>query len=275
MDVLLPKKVYKYRKFVENDINALENLELWGATASAMADEHDCGVVANLDLITEFLKGKMKSEFINTVCENLLKRFNDYFRSSRYIISLCDDHSVDTMWNQYSDNHSGFVIEYDTNDIIFLTNKILDKIYNELEFSNNIKNHEAVKELLRKYDTGFYKVKYTNEPFDITKELLSELEIMHKERVSNEYTVVDYNDKHFFHQEKLIKNIVTTKKLELSYENEWRVVVPSLFKNMTVKAMPLLRVKPSKIIVGSFVSPQNRERINDIAKKLCIKIDFR
>lgn len=270
---LLPKKLYKYRNFNSNHKKALFSFELWAGTGTSMMDDKDCSIDASKSKCVSFLDGKMKPEVIESTYKTLINNFNDYFRSSKYIISLCETFNSDTMWNEYSDKNTGFVIEYRTTDIIAEVNKLLDNIYSNLKFSEKIENQDVAKIELRRNDPGLYKVTYKKEPYDITEQIIEQLNILYREQVLGETISWNRKKDHFIKQARTITNIITTKKYEYSFEKEWRVVVPSLFNTLTTKAIPLLIVKPLKIILGKDVSKNNMLLMNNFCEENNIEIE--
>ena len=190
-------KIFKYRNFSANHIDAVLKNEIWFSLGSQFNDPFDSRPplkVASLDSMRSLILEKVKNaaslsesdliKFANLQLDNFKNNINsqngdiaDIVNRFSQIISRCfiscfsEVNNSLLMWSHYARNHEGFCVEYD-----------LDKITKEVDIS----------------DHG--KVVYENN----IKDFLSETKL------------------EFF--EKAAKSVLFQKCEEWSYEKEYRLV---------------------------------------------------
>lgn len=126
-----PKSLYRYRKGTyENgecrDINSLNNDEIWLSLATTLDDPFDCKVLLKPSEVNPVIF-KRFSNITNTPIENInpelvkilgedcIKNIN--IQSRTYVACFSDTYKSGVMWNYYANEHRGFCIEYDFEEL--------------------------------------------------------------------------------------------------------------------------------------------------------------
>lgn len=192
------------------------------------------------------LSEKLKESTYSTSKE-LYELLNRYLQKNIFVTCFTENKSENQMWEKYSDDYSGYCIEYSLN--YFYKNYIEKKINDNDNYTNNIAP-----------------VVYEKDIFDVADYYLDEY--------SKELLI-----------EKNFKNIIVpvlffttlTKRSEYFWENEWRwfeieVKNPDEKSIYTEDGMIKIVGKPKAIYLGKKMSKENKKEIISIAKEKNIKI---
>ena len=180
----------------------------------------------------EFLDG-----FFQKICE-AVKTVKETLRRNVRIICFSEEYLSMLMWSHYADNHKGFAIVYDKNDI--------EKAENYTESGEPIRK----KSILRQ-------VTYAEEQTDLTLEIEDYVRV-HDMPHLGDVTAPIPN----LSQDKL-RRMMTEKSPDWSYEKEWRVI-PRHISLKQESNLGYMGVKPKAVILGSKCSNDNRCQIIDI-----------
>ena len=192
------------------------------------------------------LSEKLKESTYSTSKE-LYELLNRYLQKNIFVTCFTENKSENQMWEKYSDDYSGYCIEYSLD--YFYKNYIEKKINDNDNYTNNIAP-----------------VVYEKDIFDVADYYLDEY--------SKELLI-----------EKNFKNIIVpvlffttlTKRSEYFWENEWRwfeieVKNPNEKSIYTEDGMIKIVGKPKAIYLGKKMSKENKKEIISIAKEKNIKI---
>lgn len=141
-----PESIFRYRSGSKNDINALQNDQIWLSNMKCVNDKFEGQLEVtyeNMKLNFEFLKDMLK-EKIDAVIEQVISSF--------YIACFCESVLKDNMWSYYANDHKGFCIEYYFNSfekpqfifpVVYAESKKIDV--------DNFDESEMYKSILTKY----------------------------------------------------------------------------------------------------------------------------
>lgn len=122
-----PTKLYKYRKANNRGFEVVETGNLWLAKADTVNDEYDCFYVYSLDDILDDHERTLRASFVD-VPDSLVQelrnsrgseiqadhdRIRKDFQQTVKLCSLSQNLDIEKMWKEYSDEHTGFCIEFD------------------------------------------------------------------------------------------------------------------------------------------------------------------
>lgn len=136
----MPKKLYRYRKFDEYLENNLSG-EIYFSTPSEFNDPFDSAIEINyvtyaLSCFPNICNGRRKLGKLlkeNPKLKLLLDNHFDetYMNFKNNVRIACFTTSQDNtlMWSHYAENHSGYCIEYDTQNSTMFRNMVLPVIY--------------------------------------------------------------------------------------------------------------------------------------------------
>ncbi len=251
--------LYRYRKCNDYTMAALKNNELWGSLGSEMEDKNDCSIIFD----------QSNSDNIIIDSEKIVPTFTNYYRMSKYLVCLTPYSNSYFMWKNYADDFQGFVVEYDTEELLKNVHEYLLDIY--LNFNFSFKEKNELKMALIRYDLGISKVKYANSPIDITDDLLLYLKDFEK-TISTEPN-----------EETVKKNQITTEKIlstkikKFKNEKEVRLMLPSGYNfetdiNIMEKHKVLFKIKPKLIILGKKMGVNEKKEIIAFANDSQIKV---
>ena len=253
------KKLYRYRQLNHYTLSALSTGELWGSLGTEMEDKDDCSV--SIEKITKKYK--------NAEILKLKNRFTEYYRMAKYLICLTPFNNSSYMWERYADNYKGFVVEYDTEELLRSINNFLIEVYGDTKFS--YKNDFIIKDALINNDLGIARVSYTDTPLDMSEHI--EYYIKNLNKINNEEPSEATIKNNLLVNEK----VVSIKLKSFSDENEIRIILPSKYNFETssleiTRHKALLKIEPKSIVLGKNMESSSRKVIFDIANKKGIKI---
>lgn len=169
-------------------------------------------------------------EAVKTVKETLHRNVRIICFSEEYLSML--------MWSHYADNHKGFAIVYDRNDI------------------ENAENYTNSGEPIRKKSL-LKQVTYAEVQTDLTLEIEDYVRVHHMPHLGDVSAPIPN-----LSQDKL-RRMMTEKSPDWSYEKEWRVI-PRHISLKQESNLGYMYVKPKAVILGSKCSIESQRRIIDI-----------
>lgn len=185
-------------------------------------------------------KNKIVESFLEEIFE-ITKKLKETIRKNVKIICFSESYYSMLMWSHYADNHKGFAIIYDRNDI------------------ENAENYSNQGILIRKKPI-LKRVLYATEQSDLTYEIE---EYVRAYRMTNLGDVVPPTPN--LSQDKLRK-MVTEKSPDWSYEKEWRVI-PKHISLENESSLGYMCIKPKGIILGSMCSEKDQSEIINICDR--------
>lgn len=118
-----PETIFRYRKGNEQDLQSLENSQLWVSRLNSVNDMFEGTIELDLDVLNlhfDFLKDKISQISVETQ-EEIIEKF--------YVGCFCENIESVPMWSYYADYHKGFCIEYAIED--FSPNPVFPVLYVE------------------------------------------------------------------------------------------------------------------------------------------------
>ena len=192
-----------------------------------------------LGLLAENIKSLTKSE-LSTVFSGLIRlNHSENLKSAReetFIACFSERFDSTLMWAHYADYHKGFVLEYDTSELIEITSKCLN--CSEPCFSERTVNLYPVIYGDRRYDATEYEIETLNW------------------RVANTY--FGLTDPFCIPDQFFPIKSNTYKGMDWSYEKEWRLIC-SCKQGRHAKKYEI--AKPKAIYLGSQVSDRNKRLV--------------
>lgn len=251
--------LYRYRKCNDYTMAALKNNELWGSLGSETEDKNDCSIIFD----------QSNSENIIIDPREIGPTFTNYYRMSKYLMCLTPHCNSSFMWKNYADDYHGFVVEYDTEELLENIQEYLLDIYLNTNFS--FKETNKLKMALIRYDLGISKVKYANSPINITDDLLLYLEDYKK------IICTEPNEETVKNNQITTEKILSTKIKKFKKEKEVRLMLPSGYNfetdiNIMEKHKALFKIKPKSIILGKKIGVNEKKEILDFANDSQIKV---
>lgn len=265
----------RFRPISANNLNALKGDRLYYSTPNNFNDPYDTLIYANYSQIikdiysnlevgmddyldnlkdkdipnAKFLagygyavwNGSKKDEILNTFFTQIyksIKELKETLRKNVRIICFSEDYLSMLMWSHYADNHKGFAIIYNINDI------------------ENAENYTNSGELIRKKPI-LKQVTYAEKQSDLTFEVE---EYIRAYRMGNLGDVVP--TPLTLSQDKL-RRMITEKSPDWSYEKEWRII-PKHISLEHESNLGYMSIKPKGIILGSMCSDKEQRKIMDI-----------
>lgn len=263
--------LYRYRSFSEESINALENNRLYFSVPEYFNDPYDNMIYANTERIimnvasnigigmetyieklkqkncmlggfaTAFWHGNKREEYLRDFFRDIIEATEEIKRKVRKnakIICFSTVYDSLLMWSHYADNHKGFLLVYSKDDIVNAVR--YDKLGMETERKIRLE-----------------KVRYVENKIDLTEDV----ENFARSRRPNLGDVVPPDGE--ISQIKL-REIVTQKALDWSYENEWRLI-PRTIDLDNESPLCYIEVVPKAIVLGTMREEENKEKILKIA----------
>ncbi len=277
-----PEKLYKYRRYNDNSVQALINDEIYLSRADFFNDPYDCLLYFNKDVVLknisdaltlENLKNSIEARGISPTDEIMEKMLETCFEKknlflkdvSNYLSEVprmhqknmfisCFSETVSSplMWSHYSDNHRGFAIEYRFDIDYFCPTPYTEK---------NIHNWHGFRSLLP--------INYSNSKCDATS-------------LANWYAKVIMNEKNGLYANMnwsiISEDLLLSTKLALnkskdwSYEKEWRLIVSRECPIVIEDECCFVKKKATAIYVGEQMDEYNKNELLKIARNKKIPI---
>jgi hypothetical protein len=280
--------IFRYRPINDYTISALLKDELWATRPDSFNDPYDSSFTVNKTQLRDKLLEIVDDEIIlNYGRINNLKPLNRKYIASKWIEDMyyqnmdnlkrlyliaCFSERIDNeaMWAHYSNNGTGFAIEYYYNDLVLLKdeyNNFVKNVSSEfIQHNNELKNFFPTIS-----DTDFsvynlYPVIYRDTKYDGTELLNDVIGLLPKLIDQQEYTYLDvlklyldsgmniYDNKK---QKTFIDSTYFLKKRLWRYEKEWRMLVPNLLIDVTKINQVhqyIGKIRPKAIYLGEYAS---------------------
>lgn len=209
IDKKRPKYLYKYRSFNSYWKNILFDGLVFFPDSSTLNDPFDCHIYVDTKKFSSFVNSfASKYVFPWIPLRDIEKEYNSRIKNNldwqyeytrKQILLTCFSENVNSilMWAHYADSHKGFCIEYDT-----------EKMDTE-------------------YKQFLFPVIYQEEVYDYTEiAIMNDLSYINYMKtikmmgIETEYELKDVSNNIYIP--------LLMKAQEWSYEQEWRIVVPSL-----------------------------------------------
>ena len=268
----------RFRSISSNNLDAFKDDRLYYSTPNNFNDPYDTLIYANyrriiqdvshnleigMDSYLDKLKdkdipnakifagfgyamwnGSKKEEFLNSFYQQIyeaIKMLKEALRKNVKIICFSEEYLSMLMWSHYADNHKGFAIIYDKNDI------------------ENAENHTNSGELIRKKSI-LRQVTYAQKQTDLTLEIEDYVRAYRMPNLGDVAPPIPN-----LSQDKL-RRMITEKSPDWSYEKEWRII-PRHISLEHESNLGYMLIKPKGIILGSMCLKEDQRQIIDICDK--------
>ncbi len=236
------KCLFRYRTITDHNVSALEKNRLFFSTPNNFNDPFDAYLFANVQQILNnvfeslefgmegYIENLKKTDsrlafFMNQIWKSPCKEkkvewfigniksiidiIKDEIRKNTKIVCLSNVYNSMLMWSHYANDHQGYVLMYD-----------IDDLNSGKRFSANGK--ELNDKILIK------KVEYVQQQVDFTDDLEGYIANNIKAFIKNSPIRDEIISKY------KIRDFITQKSIEWSYENEWRIIprIVHLEKNL-------------------------------------------
>lgn len=265
---------FRYRSINDNNLNALLNDEFWASHPSTFNDPYDVFLTYNRkQLFNKFVENKKKKneeiiddDFLERLYNNLM---TNTMKKSQYIACFSEKVDNPAMWAHYSQNGTGFAIEYSYDQINNIRFDYYESYLHYMfkEILGEIKEEHIDK--LNYLHTFFLPVMYSNKTYDYTKTLFTYIEkyddmFLNSTQEENKQFLLDFLESDRYQNEKnMMTTISITKNTYWKYEREWRLVVTSFdFMN---NHKQLNYTVPKGIYLGEFISGPHKLLLCSIA----------
>jgi len=286
-------KVYRFRPVNTFTINQLESDEIWGSKPKVFNDPYDFDFSFTLNEVEIFMKDKNISfdKFtevfqIEQVKDNDI--YNLVYWSYQNIKTLlketigvaCFSKNVANtmMWSHYTNQSTGFAIEYIESDLKLELDEEYDKRMIDLQ-----KKTLLIHTKPKVKDYGLYDINYTHQKPDITSYIINEIDyfsVLIKASIENNVSVYElFNQDNYFNSvfgvddnkfSEFLINIGVNKNIEWSYENESRIIMAQA--NDRNNHFLIMKHKPSAVYLGEYISLNDEILISRICKRKSIPL---
>ena len=275
--IIYPEKIYRYRSISTRTLNAIAENEIYFSTPSKYDDPFDTYINVNKLAISEQIK-KLNPNSTKTFYEFLENNFSyipegikqkileskilSQLKDTTYklrenIWTACFTEKFDneTMWLKYAKNHEGLVLEYDVKD---LKNKTLF-----------LKTDKTEERCIVNPKLNFYPIYYSDEVYDSTNYALFRTLIYLLEQNPIFYDIIDLLISDGFQNWEL-ERILLKKHYVHHYDEEWRLILNNKY-TINRKLNPRIIIRPSKIILGLNISPDDKKAVLRVAENAGIE----
>lgn len=291
-------KLYRMRPNNSYSVSALLKDEIWGTTAEAFNDPYDttyiynkkelydyaCDKLSNeeelcteLCLFTDELFDKAVKDLINSVVNN---------KTGRNLMAIaCFTAKIDNeiMWAHYANNAQGFALEYDFNELRDFGKKCENSAMDFMkEFYTNIFDYSIEDERM---PANIIPILYKNKKYNMTQDFKKiidiqiknlKLQLVEKKEISFKDMIVDTIEmtKQSTKDFTSFWEMNCLKKVEWSYEHEWRLLAFNLnaFNGIVALHYMMGHLKPKAIYLGERISDYDKVALIQIAKEKGIPI---
>lgn len=273
----------RFRSISSNNLDALKDDKLYYSTPNKFNDPYDTLIYANyLQIIQDIyfnlemgmnsylnnLKekdipnvrllagvgyavwhGTKRNEVLDGFFKQIYKTtkmLKEALRKNVKIICFTEEYLSMLMWSHYANNHEGFAIIYDRNDI------------------ENAENYTCSGKRIRKKPI-LRQVTYAEKQSDLTIEIEEYIRAYRMENLGDVIPPIPN-----LSQEKL-QRMMTEKAPDWSYEKEWRIV-PRHISLEHESNLGYMSIRPKGVILGSMCSEENQCQIINICDKKGIPV---
>lgn len=271
--------LFRYREVNQNNINALENNRLYFSTPANFNDPYDNLVYANTFQIMQhvygnihkgmdgylnklkeknpmaagvgyvFWNGEKREEYLHDFIEEIISCVDHIKKSVRRntkIICFSKVYNSMLMWSHYADNHKGFLLAYDMQDI-----KSAERFNVNDEIINN--------------KTYLGEVSYVSNQLDLSDDIEDYV------RYNMMPTLGDVETQDIKISAIKLREFMLQKSVEWEYEREWRLI-PRIISLEQESPLGYINCIPKAVILGAHCSKEDTIAINEIAKKKNISV---
>lgn len=262
-----PTSLFRYRTLNAYTLYYLLHDQLGASKPSKFNDPYDSFPSYNDAKLAEILNP-----------ESLLspKEHVSNVRESYFITSLSSNVDNTALWSHYANNGKGFAISYKFETLQTFISEYRNKMYESFKKQLQPNNEEDEKNIHSFCDSSIIisRVDYVDESYDITDDIIEGLSFVNTNEnitVSRKINLSDLKNKlytsNFFN---IMKKTVLPKSLQWSYEQEWRIIVPSC--NTVHDYIALDKIKPNALYLGEFISETDKIILMGIAKHKSIPV---
>lgn len=292
-----PKYLYKYRPFDEYSFEMIENHYVFLCAANKLDDPSECVVTTDINKYYDEYEGKISYNVIDALLQ-FIRPFtseDNYLQVSNMLINLYNQSSTfDDFMGKFSNEMTKIS---EINDISFLVKqtKNIPMLINEgplkesfekiilllLDARQNVgvcslAESDDIEDMWINYASNYsgYCIEYDMGNFEYNDVLLPVIYENQKEtnivislvkNILGQFIYILSNEQLNIDRNQIIK-LLTTKDLKWAYQKEWRLVGDADFK--------LKAPKINKIIIGSSVSKDDKNRMISICKKNQIDVEL-
>lgn len=271
--------LFRYRSVNENNLSALQKNRLYFSTPKHFNDPYDNLIYADLrkilshinhnlyygmdgyleklkkrDPLMAFLgyefwkesnREKVVRDYMEMVC-NAVDTIKKSIRNNVKIICFSEVYNSMLMWSHYAENHTGFSLMYDINDL----KKANCYTLNEEQLDKRIR---------------LEKVKYVEEQIDLSDDIEDYV------RYNMMPNLGDVEMKDGSIPQYKLRESILQKSVEWQYEKEWRMI-PWFITLEQQSLLGYIECKPKGIILGTHCNEEDSNKMISIAKKIGIPI---
>jgi hypothetical protein len=299
-----PKTLYRFRTCSSYNIKAFMYDEVWLSKPVVFNDPYDFTFVLrkkdiqkgfnkyinNFISKEEFEKeilsqGITEKKYYDELLKNFIKE-QEIMQKNQAMIG-CFSTRIDNeiMWGHYSDNSTGFALEYSFDDLRANVEWLLELLYDienngfkefyaalGIDSSMFAKDHENAKNIY-----GVFPVRYKNGKYNGTNffnnlfEKISNLADNIEGEITLKTLINEYQSKYnILSNQTMIQSIALHKKRIWSYEHEWRIVLPNLFVESLVQEKNNVlgfNCRPVAIYLGENIESHFKKMLINEAKE--------
>lgn len=268
------KYLFRYRTVSDNNIFAFEHDRLYFSTPENFNDPFDNLIYANVDKILgdvaghlrvgmdgyieklknsnpqaaflayHFWNGPKKEELVESqftaICE-AVDYIKKTLRENVKIICFSEVYDSMLMWSHYANNHKGFLLMYDIEELKHAKRFTIDEI--------EVDKHIRVE-----------KVKYVTEQIDLSEDVEDFVRCNMMPTMGD----VDHGDGKI--PQYKLKEFVIQKAKDWEYEQEWRMI-PRIIDLENPSPLGYIECTPKAVILGADCSQENGLKLIKIARE--------
>lgn len=268
------EKIYRYRTFGKDwSLDDLKNETITGVTNDQMNDPYDCHFYFDFNEVKSYIQRNNFCERIKKCSRNneiqkldlngLIKHIANHLEQciERAFFTTCftKSNNKEIMWAHYSNNATGYVLEYD-----------FDEIKEKVKILKENDPFDAIK---------FDKVNYTKEKSDFTGFVINYIDNLMTQPYNKFLDILDIPVFYCDSNRKTVsisKDIVFEKNEDWSYEEEYRLVIPNSqhdgYNLTSTHNTSISDIKATAVYIGEKCSSKDEKEIIDIAKSKVIKV---
>ena len=240
----IPLRLYRYRPVNNNSLEALKTNRLFFSSSNYYDDPFDTFIRIDFKKVREIVRQLNGNEAGLNDAYNILKEVRKNMRENMWSVCFSENSLNESLWLKYADNYTGFVLEYNVEDI----SKAIFNVYSPIQCEpvKKCMNVDMRDSLLPMY--------YSDEPYDATDYagFLAKCYLLEKEGKIQEIKAL--LDTGVFKWE--AERILLIKKFLHHYDEEWRLLLNTKYKIIS-GLKPYKECVPSKIILGLNMNEDN------------------
>ena len=277
-----PTKLYRYRSISDDSLFALRNNILYFSTSDYYDDPFDTYIhidfqkvknmiqmlrnggkpsITQSNIILSLMLNMMESEDISSLSEYViqyLKNARGKLRQTSWSICFTEKADNETLWLKYAAGHSGFVLEYDLNDLMTTMPSLKPTPDCREDIEHNLAKIISSSEL----DASIYPMYYSETKYDATEYALFLALCNYLESVGHVDIIQRMVSSQLCCWE--AEKILLIKKWIHHHDEEWRMILSSKYR-IPSGLKPYKLCKPRKVIFGYNIKPNERELVRQNA----------